>query len=245
MPKVSWSKATAAADAAATTVEEAQPETSTAVAIVPRGNMAAVPPRGPTGSDEEGEWNPSMNKSPYLSLFSNKSDGADETPEWIGTWVVDKQVSLGKEVVIIPVILKHWYEEVTEFGSGDIPDRWNTSAEANASGKEWTMVGEIQLLIEVPEAKLADEIVETLSIELAGKRYVPVKYTNRKTSWKEVYSKIRTDKTRWLKGAYPNGQYRLSIKKKTGQFTFLAPSLRNAGETPEDVRVAIRDEFGI
>ncbi len=244
MPKVSWNKATKVADSPETAAAvSSENETTTAIATVPNpGSLAPVPARG---VGEEGEWDPSMDKKPYLALFSNKSDNADEFPEWIGTWVIDKQVSLGKEFVFIPVFLKNWFEEETEFGSGDIPERWATSAEARASGKAFRTVGELQMLIEIPAAKLADEAVLRYSVELAGKLYVPVKYTTRKSSFTEVYQTVRTDKSRWLKGHYPSGQYRMTVKKVTGKFTYLAPQLRAAGPTPEDVRAAIQDQFGV
>lgn len=244
MPTVSWSKAkTPTASTDETSTAAAETPSSTAVATVPKGNTAVVPAN--TAPDYEGEWSPSMNKDPYLSLFSNKSDNADEFPEWIGTYVVAKKFSLGKEIVAIPVMLKNWFEEKTEFGSGDIPDRWNTSAEAIASGKEYQTVGEVQFLVEVPEAKAGEDIVQDHAVEYGGKLYVPVKYTCRKTAFNTVYAQIRTDKNRWLKGRYANGQYRLGITKKTSPVAYLAPTIRNAGATPEAVSNDIREKHNL
>lgn len=239
MATMSWSKATQAA-----------PETQTQG--VPEAGTTAVGAYQPE-NDNVGEDRRDLIKYPYLSLFSAKSNNAEEFPSWIGTWVYDKTFSLGKEIVLVPVRVSLSYQEKTEFGSGEIPERWATLKEAVASGLPWQEVGSIQALIEVPEGN-SQAAEDGRVLEFAGKKYLPVEYTVRSSAFGAVYRTLRTDYDNWLaKGAhgarygkrYANGQYLLGIKKVTGQAgPYLVPTLKGHGYVADDVRAEIKEKFG-
>lgn len=218
--------------------------TETPPAPAPTTEVGAYQPE----NDNVGESRQDLLKYPYLSLFSAKSKNADELTEWIGTWVFDKCISLGKEIVVIPVRVANYIEEKVEFGSGDIPEKWATLKEAIASGKPWQDAAELRMLIEVPDGK-EDSRVEVIG----GKRYAPAVYTVRRSSM-GVYRTMRTDYDGWLgkgeNGAtygkrYANGQYLLGIKKVPGQAgPYLAPTIKAHGYVPAAVRAEIKERFG-
>lgn len=249
MPTVSWGRAKAGSQPVtensegAAVTPEGDPQ---AVALATQGSMAVGPVNDPV-PENQGEWDASMNRDPYMSLFSNRSEQASELPEWIGQWVVKKEVAIGKEIVFIPVFLRHWFEEETEFGSGEIPERWDTVSEARVSGKKYKMVGEIQMLVEVPEAKKDDMALSQYTADFAGKWFIPVKYMCRSTAFSVVYSELRSAHPKnFLKGRYANGMYRLSSDKKPHpKGAYLVPKLRIAGATPQDISDAIREKFKV
>ena len=229
--------------------ENETPTATTAVATTtPPGAVATVTDDQP--DDNIGENRPDLLRYPYLSLFSSRSENADEFPTWINTWVYDKSFSLGKEIVVIPVVLSMYYEQKTEFGSGEFPQKWQKLADAVASGLPFHEAAEIRMLVEVP---MDLNIKDPRILELAGKRYVAVVYNVRKTSFK-VYRIMRADYTGWLSGGengklygkrYANGQYLLGSEKKVGPAgPYQAPTIKAHGEVAADVRAAIKEKFG-
>lgn len=218
--------------------------TETPPAPAPTTEVGAYQP----DNDNVGESRQDLLKYPYLSLFTTKSQNADELQEWINTWVYDKCASIGKEIVVIPVRVANYLEEKTEFGSGDIPEKWATLKEAIKSGKPWQDAAEIRMLIEFPDGK-EDSRAELIG----GKRYVPAVYTVRRSSL-GVYRTMRTDYDGWLgkgeNGAtygkrYANGQYLLGIKKVVGQAgPYSAPTIKAHGYVPAAIRAEIKERFG-
>jgi hypothetical protein len=227
---------------------ETKPEVTTAVATTTPGAVATVTDDRP--DDNIGENRPDLLRYPFLSLFTAKSENAGEFTTWINTWVYDKSFSLGKDIVVIPVVLSMYYEQRVEFGSGEFPQKWTKLADATASGLPFQEAAEIRMLVEVPaELSIKDPRV----LELAGRRYVAVVYNVRRTSFK-VYRIMRADYTGWLSGGengklygkrYANGQYLLGNEKKAGPAgPYQAPTIKAHGEVPADVRAAIKEKFG-
>lgn len=242
MATVTWS--------AARKADETKPEaTTTAVATTTPGAVAtAVVDDRP--DDNIGENRPDLLRYPFLSLFSSKSENAGDFATWINTWVYDKSFSLGRDIVVIPVVLSLYYEQRVEFGSGEFPQKWQKLADAQASGLPYQEAAEIRMLVEVPaELNIKDPRVQ----ELAGRRYVAVVYNVRRTSFK-VYKIMRADYTGWLSGGengklygkrYANGQYLLGNEKKAGPAgPYQVPTIKAHGEVPADVRAAIKEKFG-
>lgn len=243
MATVSWGAAKKVAS------ENENPTATTAVATTTPSGAVATVTEGPP-DDNIGENRPDLLRYPYLSLFSSKSENAGEFTSWINTWVYDKSFSLGKEIVVIPVVLSMYYEQRVEFGSGEFPQKWSKLADAQSSGLPFQEAAEIRMLIEVPESLT---INDPRVLTLGNKRYVAAVYTVRRTSFK-VYRIMRADYSGWLGGGengklygkrYANGQYLLGNEKKAGPAgPYQAPTIKAHGEVPADIRAAIKETFG-
>lgn len=233
MPTVSFSRAKAAAP-----VVEAEPVASTSTAVA---TIDAAPPPAPYVQSKqlEGEFSSRDLATPYLGIGQKTSKTTDDHPEWVGKWIYDKATCLGDTVKAVAIRMRKYYEEVTEYDSGDIPQRWRSAAEAEASGLEFRDVADIDLLIEA-------ETEHDCAIELAGKLYLPARLTVRSSSYKGVVGVIMRDLKGWLKADLASGYYEISTKKvTTPKNSWYVPTLSTAGKVPEDLRAAIASEFDV
>lgn len=223
----------------------APPESGTA--IVPANTNTAVGSVDPGGC-LVGEFDSSiLRKPPVIALVSGNSTVALENPEWLGQFVWDKAVALGKEAVIIPTRMTNSFKEDRPFADKNPtpPAFFKNIAEAKASGLKYMAVAVVEMLIELtPEqAKLGP--LEAHKVSLAGKDYLPATLWVQKTSY-DVARTLVEDLKRWLGGRFANGQYKLTTRVCQGPSgPYRSPILKAHGKTPQDVSEAIHAEFSI
>ncbi len=229
--------AKAPAPAGAPTAAVVPADTNTAVAVPDDGGGCVV-----------GEFSSAiLKKPPVIKLVSGNSEAALTSPEWIGQFIWDNAVALGKELVIIPTRLTNSFKEDRPFGDKNPtpPAHFKTYAEARASGLKIMDVAIIEMLIELAPEQAKLEPLEAHKVSLAGKEYLPA------TMWvqKTAYDCARTlvhDFKKWLGGRLANGQYKLSVKIINGASgPFRSPTMKAHGKTPADVSDAIAAEFSI
>jgi hypothetical protein len=185
----------------------------------------------------EGEFTARDMSIPYLSLGQKSGTLCDDHPDWIGKWVYDKNTCLGPEIKVVILKLAKYYEEVTEFGGEDIPQRWDTVAEAKAAGVEYKECATVDLLFDAP-AELADAgMIGSLA---------PARMTVRSSSYGRVVGMVLKDLAGWLKNDLAGGYYRMSVEKKSnGSNSWFVPKLKADGKVAADVRQQIKDTFQV
>jgi hypothetical protein len=190
----------------------------------------------------QGEFTQRDMAIPFLQLGQKAGMLCDEHPEWIGQWVYDKAVPLGNSVKVVVCRLKKRYEEVTEYGSQEMPQQFETFAAAQAAGVEVRDVAEIDLLIETDDVELEPFAM----LDNAGKFYMPARYVVRSTAYGKTVGIFLKDLAGWLKNDLAAGFYSMeSIKKTANQNTWFAPQLAVAGKVPAELRTQIGEKFGV
>ena len=257
--------ATAAAPApAATATSAAQPRfrrTATAAAPtpVPTPPPMAVTKLGPAElpavpvaaaglpGQFEGDFDSRDRSYPYLSVVSKQSKAVDDNPTWIGGLLYDKTIFLGHQgVVVVFTKVRKFYEEVTEFDSGDIPQKWDRREEARAwaaggADRSFREAADLDLLIECTD----ESQIEHAILDADGLFYMPARMTVRSSSYGLVRT-LFTDINKWLKGDLSGGLYVLATKKMdNGKNVWYVPTVKAQEPTPENLRSVIREVAGV
>lgn len=208
------------------------PTPATAVAITPKATLPALPMTTPQLT---GEWTRNDVATPYLSLGQKTGELTDEHPDWLGKWIYNKQDCLGDSINAVFAFITKRYEEDLEFGSEDIPRRYDRKADADAEGVQVRDIADLDLFIEVGE-----EMADKATIEADGKYYAPVRYTVRSTAYGATVKILLKDYAGWLKGDLRNGLYVIEAEKRTGpKGSWFAPKLKPAGPTSDALKEAL------
>lgn len=215
-----------------------KPATTESTAIVesaPQTAALAAPIGVPSAF--EGEFTAADMRIPYLAICQKSGKMMDENPDWLGQFIYDKSAALGKKITVVFFKVRKFYLEDLPYGSDGIPQKFNTVAEAREAGVDFVDVAELDCLIEVPaDFDGADEI--------AGKSYIPARYTVRSTAYAATVKILVKDVSLRLKGNLASGLYTIDVEKKTnGSNSWFAPKLSAAGTTPEAVQEYISNHF--
>jgi hypothetical protein len=244
MAKVSFEEAVEA-----TIVEE-----SNAIAVRPESQVAIAgeaPEKGIFG-----EFGSDDIKLPRLNLVNKVGDLSNLfTP---GAWVLKKEHQLTDVVKgeagslkVIAVRLKVEYQESLPYDPNVRPRVFATAEQVRLNGGRvaygrgeniFAKVGHIEFLIEKPE-KLSEDASSEFFYLLGDKEYARVLYTASSTAYAEtaqiLYSDYRVGHLN--KTGLMGGFYLLGAKTKTGdKGSWWVPSLKTAGEVPEDIQAEIK-----
>lgn len=190
----------------------------------------------------QGEFTARDMAIPYLQLGQKAGTLCDDHPEWLGKWVYDKALCLGEEINIIVCRLKKRYEEVTEYGGGDIPQQWDTEAAAKAANVEFRDICEIDLLVEVT----SEDGEQFAMLDDAGKSYAPARYNVRSTALGKTMGVLLKDLAGWLKNDLASGVYSMEAVKVTAKGnTWYTPKLTADGKVSDTLRALIREKLAV
>lgn len=246
MAKVSFEEAVEA-----TIVEESNDK---AVAVRPETQVAIqgeAPEKGIFG-----EFGTEDIKLPRLNLVNKVGDLSNLfTP---GSWVLKKEHQLTDVVKgeagslkVIAVRLKVEYQESLPYDPNVRPRVFATAEQVRINGGRvaygrgegiFAKVGHIEFLVEKPEA-LGEDAASEFFYLLGDKEYARVLYTASSTAYAEtaqiLYSDYRVGHLN--KTGLMGGFYLLGAKTKTGdKGSWWVPSLKTAGEVPEDIQAEIK-----
>jgi len=230
---------------AAAAAPKQEEETQTAAVAV--REPAAVAVSGSAGAAPipglDGEFTAADITKPFLSVVSKQSKIMDTHPEFMGKFLYDKTHCLGDQIRVIVVGMKKYYEEQLEEDDRDsIPQRWDSSAEAKASGLQYRDVADIDLVIEDQTNELSD----LARFEHKGKYYLPARTTVRGGAYRNTVGIILRDVTGWLGRVFHSGCYEWTTEKKSNdRTTWYVPVVKADGKVPEDLRERFRQEFGL
>jgi hypothetical protein len=179
---------------------------------------------------------------PFLNLGQKSGTLCDNHPDWPGSFVYDKTTCLGPKIKFVPCRLCKKYEEMTEFGSADIPQVFDTIATAQEAGVEFRAMAEIDILLECN----GDEMVPYAMIKVDGRSYAPARYVVRSSAYGRTVGIMLKDLAGWLKNDLASGFYSATAEKRQGNGnSWFVPKLAAAGPTSESLRAAIREKFGV
>jgi hypothetical protein len=208
----------------------------------PTAIVEAAPPQlattsVPMPSAFEGEFTSADMRIPYLAICQKSGKMMDEHPDWLGQFIYDKAVALGKKISVVFFRVKKFYLEDLPYGSDGIPQKFDKIADAREAGVDFVEVAELDLLVEVPaDFDGADEI--------GGKHYVPARYTVRSTAYSATVKILVKDVSLRLKGNLASGLYAIEVEKKTnGSNSWFAPKLTAQGFSEQAVQDYIAEKF--
>lgn len=195
-----------------------------------------------TNTQLEGEFTARDMAIPYLSLGQKSGTMTDGHPEWIGKFVYDKSALLGDKIRVVVMSMKKIYEEVTEYRSDIIPQRFATAVEARESGVEFREVAQVDLLVEATNKDLAD----FATVTEGAVNLIPARWVVRSSSYGRVVGTLVRDLAGWLKGDLSSGFYEVTVQKQSGKGnTWFVPVMRTAGKVSPELRAEIKNRLGV
>jgi hypothetical protein len=222
-------------------------EEAPVAAVAVREQAGPVAAAGSAGAAQiaglDGEFGQADIAKPFLSVVSKQSKIMDTHPEFMGKFLYDKTHCLGDVIRVIVFGMRKYYEEQLEEDDRDsIPQRWDSSAEAKASGLQFRDVCDIDLVIEDQTAELSD----LARFEHKGKYYLPARTTVRGGAYRNTVGILLRDASGWLGKVLHSGFYEWSTEKKSNdRTTWYVPVVKADGKVPEDLRERFRQEFGV
>ena len=213
-------------------------ESSTAIVETPQLTTSQLVAQMAVPSAFEGDFTASDIRIPKLSLVSKQSKIMDDRPEWLGHFVYDNAVSLGKSINVVFFKIKKFFEEKLPDGSTDMPQRFDTLAEARASGSVFKDAAYVDLMIEVSDQFDGGEEVEP------GKFYIPARLTAKGTSYWAVVPVLLKDASVRLKGNLTAGSYKMDAERRQNdQTSWYTPKLSANGRSSQEVQDFIANRF--
>lgn len=216
--------------------------TSTEVAIVDDG--VDVPALRGGGLTEvrglEGEWSSRDAAIPQLAIGQRMSKSLEEHPEFLGKFVYDKTEELGDKLGVIVTRMRKYYLDNTEYGSGEIPNRYANMTEVRAAGQVGNVVDVVD--VDMLVAAVNDHQYERCTFtDSEDHGYYPVRMTVRGGNLLSFVGVVVRDLAGWLKGCMETGFYEIrSVKKTNAKGTWYAVAAKAAGKVPEDLVNQIR-----
>jgi len=196
-----------------------------------------------SGQQLEGEFSSRDMRIPRLQLGAKSGKLTDEHPEWIGHFIYDGAHNLGKSVTMVVVKIRKYYEENLEFGSDEIPRRFDKKEQADAEGCAVRDVADVDMLVEVPDS---DPVSDQGLIHLDKKAYLPARYTVRSTAYGNLVGILLKDWAGWLAQDLSSGIYTMSSEKRANSMnSWFVPALKTGGKIPAKLRAEITDKFGV
>jgi hypothetical protein len=210
-------------------------ETAALVTTAPSSEALAAPINIPSAF--EGEFTAADMRIPYLAICQKSGKMMDEHPDWLGQFIYDKSVALGKKINAIFFKVRKFYVEDLPYGSDGIPQKFDKIADAREAGVDFVEVGELDCLIEVPEDfDGADQV--------GDKFFVPARYTVRSTAYSATVKILVKDVSLRLKGNLASGLYSIEVEKKTnGSNSWFAPKLAANGFSSPEAQEYIASRF--
>lgn len=177
----------------------------------------------------QGDSSATQVRPPSLRIIGKTGRLCDQFPKNIGELVYDGEVILGTSVKAVVVSMKFGFEETIPYGGDDIPERWDSVADAKASGKDYHPTAIVSLLLEMPQG------IE-LGEQIDGHFYAPAVFYIKKFDVSTWNSILKKDATLRYKGDPRKGLYTISAKLIKGKAnSWYGPELKAAGNTPDKV----------
>lgn len=177
----------------------------------------------------QGDSSAATVRPPSLRIIGKTGKLCDKFPKNIGELLYDGEVLIGSAIKAVVVAMKFGFEQTVDYESGDIPERWETVAEAKASGLDYHPTAQVSLLLEMPEG------IE-LGEDINGKFYAPALFYLKKFEVSKWNSIIRKDAQLRFKGDPRKGLYTISAELIKGtKNSWYGPKLSAAGNTPDAV----------
>ena len=240
------------APAGVTEVVTGKGEPALAVAVVPRGGESLVPeePRPLSSASGlggvrglEGEWSARDAAIPYIAIGQRMSKFLEEHPDWLGSLVYDKAEKLGGVCTVIVTSMRKYYEEDTEFGSGEIPQRFDSMEEARESGLAIKDVVEADMFVLATTPEQYERCTLTDDDDTG---YYPARMVFRSTGLSSFVGVLIRDLAGWLKGSLDTGFYELrAVKKTSPKGDYYVPVAKATGrKLPENLLRQVRLALG-
>lgn len=185
----------------------------------------------PSGIPEffQGDSSATQVRPPSLRIIGKTGKLCDQFPKNIGELVYDGEVILGTSVKAVVVSMKFGFEETLSYGGDELPERWDSVADAKASGKDYHPTAIVSLLLEMPQG------IE-LGEQIDGKFYAPAVFYIKRFDVSTWNSILKKDAMLRYKGDPRKGLYTISAKLIKGRAnSWYGPALAAAGNTPDKV----------
>lgn len=188
-------------------------------------------------------WKRRVMQKPFLSIGHRTGDLTAEHPEWTGKLVYDKAVPLPEPARVVVVAMQHGYEEDKDYNSEGFPERWATEAQAVASGKPFYDTVTLDLLIECDPGH---DLAQFSMLEVGDKCYAPALFGTKKKTMRRTAGVVVRDEMGWLKNDTASGFYQLLVTLDTSAANpYYVAYVKADGKVPDELRVAIREKFGV
>lgn len=209
------------------TKKRAKKSKSTEVATTVPGQFAGM----------EGEVDADDFEMPGFKLLHPMSPDAEETPEFVGHFVYDKEIDLGESVdIIIARFRKRWREDCA-YDENVMPQEFDSKREAISAGVKVLPVATIDLLIPCTEETEDDSL-----IDLDGEPYLMCRWYLGGSGYRKVASPLMKHRQRGVDGAVWDRFFTLSVVKLPGKGRRKVASLK---PTEELTSAAIRADIAL
>ena len=200
---------------------------STEVATTAPGQFAGM----------EGEVDADDFEMPGFKLLHPMSPDAEETPEFVGHFVYDKEIDLGENVdIIIARFRKRWREDCA-YDENVMPQEFDSKKEAISAGVKVLPVATIDLLIPCTEETEDDSL-----IDLDGEPYLMCRWFLGGSGYRKVASPLMKHRQRGVDGAVWDRFFTLSVVKLPGKGRRKVASLK---PTEDLTSAAIRADIAL
>lgn len=207
--------------------KRAKKSKSTEVATTVPGQFAGM----------EGEVDADDFEMPGFKLLHPMSPDAEETPEFVGHFVYDKEIDLGESVdIIIARFRKRWREDCA-YDENIMPEEFDSKREAISAGVKVLPVATIDLLIPCTEETEDDSL-----IDLDGEPYLMCRWFLGGSGYRKVASPLMKHRQRGVDGAVWDRFFTLSVVKLPGKGRRKVASLK---PTEELTSAAIRADIAL
>lgn len=185
----------------------------------------------------EGEVDADDFEMPGFKLLHPMSPDAEETPEFVGHFVYDKEIDLGESVdIIIARFRKRWREDCA-YDENVMPQEFDSKREAISAGVKVLPVATIDLLIPCTEETEDDSL-----IDLDGEPYLMCRWFLGGSGYRKVASPLMKHRQRGVDGAVWDRFFTLSVVKLPGKGRRKVASLK---PTEELTSAAIRADIAL
>jgi hypothetical protein len=177
------------------------------------------------GADVQGEVNLSDLRLPRLNLVQRTGDLPDRFD--FGSFVINKEVSLGKTVEFIALSIKKQYQEKRPYGDTERGAIYDTAEQVREAGGslgyadyQFSELAHIFLLVKMPEgledSPDAASVVDLFMYEIDGARYAPVIYSVGRSSYTSLAKALLTARQFMLRKGLWTGRWTMTSKVDKG-----------------------------
>jgi len=211
----------------------------------PSPSSAVVPHTGPAAhaDDVQGDVDFSDIRLPRLNLVQRTGDLPDRFG--FGEFVLNKEVSLGKQLRFVALNLKKQFQEKVEYGSGSTSAVFNTREEVKAAGGsfgfadgQFSELAHIHMLVEMPEGLASNpdaaSVVDLFIYEIDGKLFAPVVFSVGRSAYTALAKPLLTSRQFQLRDGMWKGMWELNSQiNKSGKGSWATPAPRFLGKLSE------------
>jgi hypothetical protein len=186
----------------------------------------------------EGEVNNKDIQLPRLNLLQKTSELVDVgfTPN---TFVLNKEIPLGKTLIAVVVRLKKQFQQDLPFGTGVQPHVCDTLAKVREAGgsTEWgadnhySEMAHLQLLVKAPD-EVPEDRLDAFPYEVDGGHWAPCMLTVAKTSYKAAAKPVISAAFSTLRPGLHHGLWTVNAEMKPGPSgSWAVPQFKLTGRT--------------